>query len=351
MGLRTAALVSGMALALVALAPGAGVRAGELRETATALFRPLPKAAPRLPLNPATPEKVALGRMLFFEPRLSRSHAISCHSCHNLGLGGTDMRETSLGHRSQSGARNAPTVLNAVFNSAQFWDGRARDLQEQAAGPLENPVEMAGSPDEVMVQLAGIPGYVPAFAAAYPGEAQPLTFANVRKALAVFEATLITPDAPFDRYLRGDDDALTPEQKDGLRAFVDKGCVVCHGGINLGGDQYQPFGVVERPGAALLPPADTGRFAVTRSVADEYVFKVPTLRNIELTPPYFHTGRAWDLRQAVGVMGAAQLGIALDDREVDAITAFLRSLTGRQPQVTVPILPPSAATTPRPESP
>jgi cytochrome c peroxidase len=266
-----------------------------------------------------------------------------------IGLGGVDMLETSVGHRWQMGARNSPTVLNAVFNSAQFWDGRAQDLAEQAGGPLENPVEMATTHEHVVEMLSAIPGYVESFAKAFPDDPDPVNIKNVTDAIAVFEATLITPNAPFDRYLRGDEDALTPEQKEGLQLFVDNGCSACHSGINLGGDQYQPFGVVELPGAELLPPGDKGRFEVTKSVSDEYVFKVPSLRNIALTPPYFHTGKSWDLRQAVAVMGAAQLGINLSDVEVDKITAFMHALTGEQPEITYPILPPSVATTPRPQ--
>ncbi|MEZ5936239.1 MAG: cytochrome-c peroxidase [Alphaproteobacteria bacterium] len=323
-------------------------QAEELMDAAKELFQPLPATPPELEGNPATPDKVQLGTMLYFEPRLSQSHNISCATCHNLGLGGVDALETSLGHRSQHGGRNAPTVLNAVFNTAQFWDGRAKDLQEQAGGPLVNPVEMAITPEHVVEQLKGIPGYLPAFEAAFPEDQDPITLPNVEKAIALFEATLITPGAPFDRYLNGDGAALSAEQKEGLQLFMDNGCSSCHSGINLGGDQYQPFGVVEKPGADFLPPDDTGRFEVTKSVDDEYVFKVPTLRNIELTPPYFHTGKSWDLRQAVGVMGSSQLGIELADAEIDKITAFLRSLTGEQPKVVMPVLPPSVATTPRP---
>jgi cytochrome c peroxidase len=264
-------------------------------------------------------------------------------------MGGVDVEETSIGHRWQRGGRNAPTVLNAVFNTAQFWDGRARDLEEQAGGPLVNPIEMGTTEQHVIEQLKGIPGYADAFHKAFPEQSDPLTFKNVRDAIALFEATLITPNAAFDQYLRGDDNALTAEQKEGLRLFVDNGCAGCHNGINLGGGMYAPFGVVELPGAELLPPADKGRFMVTKTPSDEYVFKVPTLRNIALTPPYFHTGKSWDLRQAVAVMGSAQLGIQLTDDEVDKITAFLHSLTGEQPEVTYPILPPSVATTPRPQ--
>jgi cytochrome c peroxidase len=327
----------------------APAQAEELMEMAQGLFEPIPSEPPALEGIEATPERVELGKMLYFEPRLSESHTISCNSCHLVGLGGVDMLETSLGHRWQKGARNAPTVLNAVFNTAQFWDGRAKDLEEQAGGPLINPIEMATTHQHVIEQLSAIPGYVAMFQKAFPEDADPINIKNVEDAIALFEATLITPNAPFDQYLRGDDTALTVEQKEGLQLFVDNGCAGCHSGINIGGDQYQPFGVVELPGAELLPPTDKGRFEVTKSVDDEYVFKVPSLRNIALTPPYFHTGKAWDLRQAVAVMGSAQLGIELIDGEIDKITAFMHALTGEQPEVTYPILPPSVAITPRPQ--
>ena len=287
--------------------------------------------------------------MLYFDPRLSASHTISCNSCHNLGLGGADAESTSIGHRWQRGGRNAPTVLNAVFNHAQFWDGRAKDLEQQAGGPIVNPVEMASPEPHVAEQLKGIPGYRDAFAKAFPGEPDPITLGNVQKSIAVFEATLITPGAPFDRFLKGDANALSPTQKEGLTLFIDRGCASCHNGINVGGGMYAPFGVVEKPGADVLPPADKGRFMVTKTASDEYVFKVPTLRNIALTAPYFHSGQAWDLRQAVAVMGASQLGIQLNSDDVDKITVFLDGLTGEQPRVTYPMLPPSVGTTPRPQ--
>jgi cytochrome c peroxidase len=335
--------LAGCLCALVAPA-----HADELMDTARGMFEPIPTETPPLPGIEATPERIELGKMLYFEPRLSESHTISCNSCHMVGLGGVDMLETSIGHRWQMGGRNAPTVLNAVFNTAQFWDGRAKDLEEQAGGPIQNPIEMASTHGHVVEMLGAIPGYVDMFAKAFPEDSDPVNIKNVTDAIALFEATLITPDAPFDQYLRGDESALSTEEREGLQVFVDNGCAGCHSGINLGGDQYQPFGVVELPGAEFLPPDDKGRFEVTKSVSDEYVFKVPTLRNIELTPPYFHTGRSWDLRQAVAVMSASQLGIELTDEEVDKITAFLGSLTGEQPEVTYPILPPSVATTPHP---
>ncbi|MBS0578202.1 MAG: cytochrome-c peroxidase [Proteobacteria bacterium] len=337
---------------MLAAAFGLGIHAvaaDDLMRSAQGLFQPIPGAPPSLPGNPATPAKVELGKMLFFDPRLSASHAISCNSCHNVGLGGVDAEETSIGHRWQRGGRNAPTVLNAVYNTAQFWDGRAKDLEQQAGGPMVNPIEMASPSEHVSEQLSAIPGYVATFKAAFPGDPNPVTLANAQKAIATFEATLITPDAPFDRFLKGDASALSEQQKQGLRIFIEKGCVGCHKGINVGGNMYAPFGVVEKPGATLLPPNDQGRFEVTKTATDEYVFKVPTLRNIALTAPYFHTGRSWDLRQAVAVMGSSQLGAQLTAAEIDQIVAFLDSLTGTQPKITYPMLPPSVAATPRPQ--
>lgn len=346
-------MVRNTALALLSLVvgfvPPAALAQDDLLTRARQQFQPIPTTPPELPGNPATPAKVELGKMLYFDPRLSASHAISCSSCHNIGLGGADAEPTSIGHRWQHGGRNAPTVFNAVFNKAQFWDGRATDLEQQAGGPMVNPVEMASPETHVAEQLKGIPGYGVAFAQAFPGEPDPITLANAQKAIALFEATLITPNATFDRFLRGEENALSPTQKAGLAAFIDKGCSSCHNGINVGGGMYAPFGVVEKPGAEFLPAADKGRFMVTKTASDEYVFKVPTLRNIALTAPYFHTGQAWDLRQAVAVMGASQLGIQLTGDDVAKITAFLDSLTGEQPKTTYPILPPSVASTPRPQ--
>jgi len=319
-----------------------------LMKQAQGLFKPLPDSPPSLPGNPATPAKVELGKMLYFDPRLSESHSISCNSCHMIGMGGVDLQETSLGHRWQHGGRNAPTVYNAVFDIAQFWDGRAKDLEQQAGGPLVNPVEMDTTEAHVIEQLKGIPGYASIFAKAFPGVGDAITFENVRKAIAVFEATLITPAAPFDRYLAGDESALDEQQKAGLALFINKGCAGCHHGVNVGGGMYAPFGVVERPGADVLPPNDKGRFAVTKTASDEYVFRVPSLRNVALTPPYFHSGKVWDLRQAVAIMGSSQLGTPLSDDEVTQITRFLAALSGRQPVVTLPILPPTTAETPRP---
>jgi len=319
-----------------------------LMKQAQANFEPIPLKPPALKDIAATPALVELGKALYFDPRLSQSHNISCNTCHQIGLGGADMLPTSIGHKWQKGSRNAPTVFNAVFNKAQFWDGRAADLKEQASGPMQNPIEMAVTAEHILEILKGIPGYAKPFSAAFPADPDPIAIPNVAAAIAAFEATLITPNAPFDKYLRGDADALTADQKDGLKIFMDKGCSACHGGINVGGQIYAPFGVVERPGARILPPTDKGRLMVTHTASDEYVFRLPPLRNVELTPPYFHSGSSWDLRQAVAVMGTSQLGQKLTEEEISRITAFLKSLTGDQPQVVYPILPPSVETTPRP---
>ncbi len=334
-------------LLILMAAPAAA--ADPLRDQVKDIFEPIPETPPAQPGNPSTPEKIALGKMLYFDPRLSESHNISCGTCHIIGMGGADGRSVSIGHNWQRGGRNAPTVLNAVFNKAQFWDGRAADLKEQAGGPIVNPVEMGMTKERAIEELKGIPGYVDAFKKAFPGEADPIQYDNIGKAIAVFEATLITPDSPFDRWLKGDDAALTQDQKQGLKIFVDKGCSNCHNGINVGGGMYAPFGVVQKPGWEYLPPDDRGRYQVTKTVSDDYVFKVPSLRNVELTAPYFHSGHAWDLKQAVAIMGVSQLGQKLDESEIDKVTAFLKSLTGRQPEVVFPILPPSVATTPRPQ--
>lgn len=288
--------------------------------------------------------------MLFFDPRLSSSWLISCNTCHNLSLGGVDLLETSIGHGWQKGPRNSPTVLNAVFNIAQFWDGRAKDLKEQAMGPVQAAVEMNSNPERTVRTLQSIPAYVERFKAAFPGDAKPVTFENMARAIESFEATLLTPGSKFDTYLGGKSDALNASEKKGLELFLSKGCVTCHSGVNVGGTGYFPFGVVEKPGADILPPTDKGRFQVTSTASDQYVFKSPSLRNIELTAPYFHSGKVWDLKQAVAIMGSAQLGATLNAEETDAIVAFLRTLTGTQPQVDYPVLPPHTSSTPLPDA-
>ncbi|WP_420346492.1 cytochrome-c peroxidase [Pelagibius sp.] len=321
--------------------------ANELRDTALEYFKPLPSTIPSVRDNPITPEKIDLGKALFFDPRLSASGVFSCYSCHNLTTGGDDNLETSIGHGWQIGPRNSPTVFNAVLNEAQFWDGRAEDLKEQAKGPIQAGVEMANTPENAIATLMSMPQYRDWFAAAFPGEGQPVTFDNLAKAIEAFEATLITP-GPFDAFLNGNDDGLTQEAKDGLVLFIDKGCAACHSGVNVGGHGYYPFGLIEKPGAEILPPGDKGRFAVTATIDDEYVFRASPLRNVSVTAPYFHSGKVWDLKVAVQIMAESQLGEELTDSEAEAIVAFLESLTGEVPEVTVPVLPPETAETPRP---
>jgi cytochrome c peroxidase len=354
-----------IATALAFLATGSVLAADPLRDQMKGLFEAIPEAPPVLPGEPPTPDKLALGKMLYFDPRISESHDISCSTCHNIGMGGVDGRMSSRGHNGRVGGRKVPTVLNAVFNKTQFWDGRASDLKEQVVSSVMafpeallksrgglttiNPEMTNITKQHAVEQLKGIPGYVDAFKKAFPSEADPIVYDNIGRAIAVFETTLITPDSPFDRWLNGDDKALSENQKQGLKIFVDKGCSSCHSGTNIGGGMYTRFGVVQNPGSTFLPPDDWGRFMVTKNISDKYVFKVPTLRNVELTAPYFHSGSTWDLKEAVAVMGEAQLGQKLTEGETDKIAEFLKSLTGRQPEVVLPILPPRVAATPRPE--
>ncbi len=343
-------LVAILATLCLLAGPPAGLAADAeaLLERARTLFAPIPTKPPELPGNPSSVARVELGKMLFFEPRLSAEHNIACATCHQIGLGGADGRPVAIGHGWQRGTRNVPTILNAVLNTAQAWDGRARDLAEQSGRPITSAVAMGNTRESVVATLRAIPGYRDFFAWAFPGEAEPVTFENIEKALAVFQATLLTPDSPFDRFLAGDLAALSAVEKEGLALFLDKGCAGCHQGANLGGDRYAPFGVVQRPGAEFLPPDDRGRLLVTRTADDAYTFKVPSLRNVALTAPYFHRGSSWDLEQAVAVMGSAQLGIDLTAEETRKIAAFLVSLTGRQPSIVLPVLPPSVPSTPRP---
>ena len=318
-----------------------------LRERANKIFKPIPETPSTLSRNPLTPEKIELGKMLYFEPRLSKSGLISCNTCHNIGLGGADFQQTSTGHAWQRGDRNAPTVFNSVYNIAQFWDGRAEDLLQQAKGPVQAGVEMNNTPEQVVKMLKSMPEYVQRFTAVFSGEKDPVTFDTMAKAIEAFEATLITPGSSFDQFLLGNLKALSNEQKKGLSTFIDKGCAACHGGINMGGSGYFPFGVVERP-ADDITSGDKGRFTFTGSASDQYVFKSPSLRNIELTTPYFHSGKVWCLKKAIAIMGSAQLGISLSETDVLEIEAFLKATNGVQPQIIYPILPAPTKTTPLP---
>lgn len=312
-------------------------------EEAKGYFGALPAIADN-PSNPATPEKVALGKALYFDPRLSKSAFISCNSCHNLATSGVDGLPISLGHRWQIGRRNAPTVLNAALHVAQFWDGRAADVEEQAGMPILSPSDMASSQELVLTRLRSIPEYVAKFSAAFPGEGEPLTYKNVAKAIAAFERTLVTPSR-FDRFLRGDGSALSKKERAGLSSFVSFGCVECHNGAAIGGGSMQKFGKMRLPNGL----EDSGRFAVTEKEEDRFVFKVPSLRNVALTAPYFHDGSVWTLEEATQIMADVQLGKKLNLKEAASIAAFLKSLNADPLlEVALPQLPPSTATTPRP---
>jgi len=318
-------------------------------QSAQQTFKSIPSIVPAVTNNAITREKVDLGKALFFDPRLSASQIISCNSCHNVGTGGVDAGPTSIGHAWQKGPRRAPTVFNAVYNVAQFWDGRAADLKAQAKGPMQARVEMNTSPALIERTLISMPGYVEKFRKAFPQQDSPVTFDNTAKALEAFEATLITPGSRFDQYLEGDPNALNAQEKQGLKLFMDTGCSACHNGINVGGQAYFPFGVVEKPGAEILPPNDKGRFTVTKTASDLYVFRAGPLRNVALRAPYFHSGQVWSLKQAVAIMGASQLGQKLTEPEEDAIVTFLQTLTGEQPRVELPILPVRTDSTPLPK--
>jgi cytochrome c peroxidase len=291
--------------------------------------------------------KVELGKKLFFEPRLSKSGWITCNSCHNLSTGGADNLPTSIGHKWFFGPINSPTVLNAKFNLAQFWDGRAKDLKEQAKGPIANPIEMGSSHDLAVSALQSIPEYVQWFSEVY-GEVygdKEINIDNVADAIAAFEETLTTPNSKFDYWLKGFDEYLSESEEEGYALFKAKGCITCHNGVGVGGNSYQKFGI------AKPYDKDThtlGRYNVTKNEKDKYVFKVPLLRNIELTAPYFHDASTWSLSEAVNIMAEYQLGLSLTDDETNKIVAFLKTLTGDQPEIIFPILPPSTANTPKP---
>ena len=301
------------------------------------------------PIQPIKPAKVKdaamveLGKKLFFDPRLSRSGFISCNSCHNLSMGGSDNLKTSIGHNWQRGPINSPTVLNSSMNVAQFWDGRAKDLKEQAAGPIANPGEMAFTHELAVDVLASIPEYRAEFKKVF--KIDQVDIDQVTKAIAAFEETLVTPNSRFDRWLKGEKKALNAQELAGYKLFKTSGCTACHNGPAVGGNSFQRMGIVEPYKATV---AAEGRSAVTGKDADRFNFKVPTLRNVELTYPYFHDGEAANLKDAVDIMGRLQLGRKFTEPELDQMVAFLKTLTGDQPRFAIPILPPSSKDTPRP---
>lgn len=299
------------------------------------------------PIDPIQPVKidnpalVELGKMLYFEPRLSRSGFISCNSCHNLATGGVDNLKTSIGDRWAQGPINSPTVLNSYGQIAQFWDGRAKTLAEQAAGPIANPLEMASTHELAVEVIASIPGYGKYFEAAFGDDK--VDIGRITDAIAEFERTLVTPNDRFDQWLKGNKDALTKTELEGYQLFKASGCTICHNGAQLGGQSFQKMGVV-RPYETTNTAE--GVKAISGRDQDRMSFKVPVLRNIELTYPYFHDGEAQTLEKAVEVMGDIQLGKRYTEEETAKIVAFLKTLTGEQPKIVYPILPPSGPNTP-----
>ncbi|WP_339138304.1 MAG: cytochrome-c peroxidase [Candidatus Electrothrix sp. GW3-4] len=326
------------------------IKAGVMSFLCMALLGAAGAVAAEEPIQPIAPvkeinlAKAELGKKLFFDPRLSKSGFISCNSCHNLSMGGSDNLKTSIGHNWQQGPINAPTVLNSSLNFVQFWDGRAESLKDQAGGPIANPGEMALTHALAKGILESIPGYVTEFTQVFGDNT--VNIDRVTDAIAEFEKTLVTPNSRFDQWLMGDKEALTADEQAGYKLFKDSGCISCHYGAGMGGTSFQKMGVMEEYKAKS--PAE-GRKAVTGKDEDRFAFKVPTLRNVELTYPYFHDGEAETLTEAVDIMGRLQLGAKFTDEQNAQIVAFLKSLTGEQPSFTLPILPPSSDKTPPPK--
>lgn len=322
-------IVLSSALGMALLASGKEWNANEtaaLRQRAVATFGTIPEKMPGSDKD--TPARVELGRKLYFDKRLSANETISCSSCHGLdpSAAGADHDATSAGAFAQRGQRNAPTVLNAGFHIAQFWDGRAATLEEQAKGPILNPVEMAmANADDVLKRISADAEYKERFAKTFPGVANPITYDNVAAAIAAFERTLKTDDH-FDDFLRGDDKALTPQERTGLELFMNTGCIACHNGPLVGAQSFQKLGLTAR----YPNEVDLGRYAVTKDEADKYRFKVPSLRNVALTVPYFHDGKVASLEEAVRTMSTLQLGRQLTLEEAQLISGFLRTLSAKQ---------------------
>ncbi|GAP41996.1 cytochrome c peroxidase [Lentimicrobium saccharophilum] len=306
-------------------------KADSLITLANNFFKPLPAEALN-PENPLTPEKVALGKALYYDNRLSLNQTQSCNTCHDLKTFGVDNLPTSPGDNGMPGTRNSPTVLNAALHFLQFWDGRNKDVEEQAGGPVMNPAEM-NMPSEavVMDRLAADGRYVEMFAAAFPEEKNPVTFTNMRNAIGAFERTLLTP-ARFDKFLAGDRQALTEAELNGLGAFIGTGCTACHNGALLGGNMFQKYPLFgthkEYTGSDV---DDTGRMQVTKNEADRDLYKVPSMRNIAETWPYLHDGSVKELDKTIDIMARAELNKTLTPQQIIDIEAFLKTLTGKVP--------------------
>lgn len=318
---------------------------------AAANWQALPDKAPEPANNPTTPAKVELGKMLYFDTRLSSNGTVSCFSCHNVMEGGDDHRPTSVGVHNQIGGRNAPTVWNSAFHSVQFWDGRAPALEDQAKGPVTNPIEMGMPNFDLAVERIGrIPGYQAYFDKAF-GKGAGISADSIAMAIAAYERTLITPDSPYDRFVKGDKKAMTAQQQRGMQAFADSGCTACHSGAAFNGPTlpvgqgfYMKFPTFTANNAYVAKYKlmdDKGRAAATGNQADEHMWRVPTLRNLSYTAPYFHNGSVKTLPEAVRVMAVSQLNKTLSDEQVTDIVAFLTALDGKFPQQTMPHLPPT----------
>ena len=286
-----------------------------------------------------TPAQIELGKKLYFDPRISSSNLISCNTCHNLALGGADVVPAAIGHKwvMNPSHLNSPTVYNSVFNSAQFWDGRSGHLEDQAQGPIQAGPEMNGPADLVVARISSIPAYVDEIKKAY-GAKTKITFKLIADTIALFERTLVTPSR-YDDFLNGNKNALTKEEQAGLDLFLDKGCVACHNGINLGGT-LQPLGVAKQ-----YKFANVGDFKGNK----DGMVKTPTLRNIMETMPYFHNGQFWDVKEAIMEMGSIQLGQDIKKKEAESMEMFFHSLTGTKPTITYPILPAVTTKTPKPK--
>lgn len=316
--------------------------------SAWAEFRALPDAPPVPSDNPQTVEKIELGKMLFFDPRLSMDGTISCNSCHNVMSHGGDGRPVGVGIQGKRGGRGSPTVWNSAFHTVQFWDGRAATLEDQAVGPLVNSVEMGmTSHDLVVERIKQIPGYVQAFKKVFPKSIE-LNIKDAAKAIAAYERTLITPNSPFDKYMKGNKKAMTIQQIRGMKLVDEIGCTSCHTGVNFAGEglkmgegNYQPFPQI--PGSKYDKmydlTSDLGRFEVTKKTEDKNHWRVPTWRNISITAPYFHNGKVKTLDEAVRVMAKTQMDMDLKDNQVEDIVAFLNALTGEFPKQSMPQLP------------
>lgn len=331
-------------IALLSAATTAARAETDLSDAFLPLFKPLPKEA-ATPSNDLSEARINLGRQLYFENRISKGAKMSCNSCHVLDKYGQDNLPFSPGHEGKLGGRSSPSVYNAALHVAQFWDGRAPSVEEQAKGPVLNPVEMGmPSADFVVRVLKSMPGYVEAFKAAFPGESDPVTYDNFGKAVGAFERKLLTPSR-WDAFLHGDKDALSAEEKKGFNTFAQTGCATCHNGAGVGGAMYQKLGLVKSwPGLK-----DEGRSAVTKNEAEKAFFKVPSLRNITETAPYLHDGSVKELDQMVRKMADHQLGKQLTDEQTSSIIAFLKSLKGELPKeyIKVPKLPESGPETPK----